>query len=256
MIAAYGLRRALARDPRRAGLEQTLERVQEMVAEYDGLAEEPIVPALAITTIASSEPGGDGDFSELGVEGLREWVGCGGRGRVRAGPAAGHHRLPHPGEALRGELLTAPHVGPAPDAEWRLEPGQKHLEQIGLVTAAENNEVSTWLADLTAQHGLPQKVLILHHNSMTSDRQDRGHPPGPRYRDHRARRRARHPEDKLATWNALQQDLPGGSSWRKNFHDEDTLMFTPEETYALEPRPGSSQNEATAPARPGWVRRR
>ena len=42
------------------------------------------------------------------------------------------------------------------------------------------------------------------------------------------------PEDKLATWNALQQDLPGGifMAW-KNFHDEDTPMFTPEETFAL-----------------------
>ena len=46
------------------------------------------------------------------------------------------------------------------------------------------------------------------------------------------------PEDKLATWNALQQDLPGGifMAW-KNFYDEDTPMFTPEETMNMEPQP-------------------
>ena len=223
-------------------LELTLERVQEMVAEYDGLAEEPAVPALEIiTTIASSEPGGDGDYSsELGVEGLQEWVGA-------AGEAGVYVVLDlQPGTTdfltqakLYEELLTAPHVGLALDAEWRLEPGQKHLAQIGSVTAAEINEVSTWLADLTAEHGLPQKVLILHqfNLSMISDRQDvdtsRPELAITLHADGHGT-----PEDKLATWNALQQDLPGGifMAW-KNFHDEDTPMFTPEETYALEPRP-------------------
>ena len=224
------------------GLEETLSRVQEMAADYDGLAEEPIVPAFElITTLASSEPGGDGDYSsELGVEGLREWVDA-------AGEAGVYVVLDlQPGTTdfltqakLYEELLTAPHVGLALDAEWRLEPGQKHLAQIGSVTAAEINEVSTWLADLTAEHDLPQKVLVLHqfNLSMISDRQDvdtsRPELAITLHADGHGNR-----EDKLATWNALQQDLPGGISmaW-KNFIDEDTPMFTPEETYELEPRP-------------------
>ena len=224
------------------GLEETLTRVQEMAAEYDGLADEPIVPALEIiTTIASSEPGADGDYSsELAVGDLREWV-------DRAGEAGVHVVLDlQPGttdfltQAQRyEELLTAPHVGLALDAEWRLEPGQKHLAQIGSVTAAEVNEVSTWLADLTAEHSLPQKVLILHqfNLSMISDRQDvdtsRPELAITLHADGHGT-----PEDKLATWNALQQDLPEGifMAW-KNFIDEDSPMFTPEETYDLEPRP-------------------
>ena len=66
------------------GLEETLTRVQEMAADYDDLAEEPIVPAFElITTLASSDPGGDGDYSsELGVEGLREWVDAAGEAGV------------------------------------------------------------------------------------------------------------------------------------------------------------------------------
>jgi len=140
---------------------------------------------------------------------------------------------------LYEELLTAPHVGLALDSEWRLAPGQKHLEQIGSVTAAEINEVSTWLADLTAEHGLPQKVLILHQfsGSMIRDRQDVDtsrpelaitlHADG-----HGV------PGDKLGTYRALLRDLPEGifMAW-KNFYDEDTPMFTPEETFDVDPRP-------------------
>ena len=46
------------------------------------------------------------------------------------------------------------------------------------------------------------------------------------------------PGDKLGTYRALQRDLPEGivMAW-KNFYDEDTPMFTPEETYEVEPRP-------------------
>src|SRR5699024_11266794 len=43
-----------------------------------------------------------------------------------------------------------------------------------LVSAEEVNEVSDWLADLTAENDLPQKVFVLHQfsASMISDRED------------------------------------------------------------------------------------
>ena len=121
------------------------------------------------------------------------------------------------------ELLLQPHVGLALDPEWRLEPGQRHMEQIGSVTAAEVNEVITWLADLTAENSLPQKVLILHQFrlSMISDRQDldtsREELAITLHADGNGA-----PGDKLATWNSLQTDLPEGffMAW-KNFYDEE-----------------------------------
>ncbi|MGP9539232.1 hypothetical protein ACT3SP_14565 [Brachybacterium sp. AOP43-C2-M15] len=223
-------------------LEETITRVQELVAEYQDLTEEPVIPAFEIiSTIASSDAGSDGDFSaEVSPESLRDWVDA-------AGEAGVYVVLDlQPGTTdfltqatLYEDLLTAPHVGLALDPEWRLRPGQKHLEQIGSVTAAEVNEVSTWLADLTAEHSLPQKVLILHQftHSMITDRQDLDvsrpelaitlHADG-----HGV------PGDKLGTYRALQQDLPEGvaMAW-KNFYDEDTPLFTPEETYDVAPRP-------------------
>src|SRR5699024_9310261 len=140
---------------------------------------------------------------------------------------------------LYEELLLQPHVGLALDAEWRLAAGQRHLEQIGSVSGAEVNETAQWLADLTAEHELPQKVFILHQFSlaMISDRQDidasRPELAMVLHADGHGTR-----EDKLSTWNTLQQGLPEGigMAW-KNFYDEDTPTFTPEETYDLEPRP-------------------
>jgi hypothetical protein len=72
------------------------------------------------------------------------------------------------------ELLKLPFVGLALDPEWRLSPGQAHLEQVGSVDAAEVNEVITWLADLVRDNGLPQKMMIVHQfrTSMIRNRQD------------------------------------------------------------------------------------
>ena len=59
-------------------------------------------------------------------------------------------------------LLALPDVGLALDAEWKLQPGQKPLQQIGHVDIGEVNSVVSWLSALTARHDLPQKLLVLH----------------------------------------------------------------------------------------------
>ncbi|MEE1617729.1 hypothetical protein [Brachybacterium sp. J153] len=224
------------------GLEETIARTQQLAADYQGLTDELVIPAFEIiATIAADTPGGDGDYSrELSVDSLREWVDAAGEAGVYVVLDLQPGTTDFLTQAQRyEELLLEPHVGLALDSEWRLKPGQKHLEQIGSVTGAEVNSVVTWLADLTAEHGLPQKLLILHQFTlrMVTERETIDtsrtelaitlHADG-----HGA------PGDKLATWNALQQGLPEGifMAW-KNFYDEDSPTFTPEETYAVEPRP-------------------
>ncbi|MGO2584151.1 hypothetical protein ACTXKH_14095 [Brachybacterium tyrofermentans] len=224
------------------GLEESIDRVKGLAGDYSSLTDEPVVPAFEIiTTLASSEPGADGDYStELDPDTIREWVDA-------AGEAGVYVVLDlQPGTSdflsqakLYEDLLKEPHVGLALDAEWRLKPGQKHLAQIGSVSADEVNETAQWLADLTADNDLPQKAFILHQFSlaMISDRQDVD-------TSHSELAMAVHadghgtPDAKLETWNALQNDLPEGMfmAW-KNFYDEDTPTFTPEKTYEVEPRP-------------------
>ena len=138
------------------------------------------------------------------------------------------------------ELLARPSVGLALDPEWRLAPGQRPLQQIGTVSAAEINATSTWLADLTRDNALPQKLLMVHQFriDMISDREDldvsRTELAITLHADGHGT-----PEQKLDTWNALQSVPPTGiwPSW-KNFYDEDQPMLTPEQTYSIvEPKP-------------------
>jgi hypothetical protein len=117
-----------------------------------------VVPAFElIATVASAEPGPDGDYSlESTLDHLRPWV--------DAAASAGFLVVLdlQPGytdfltQAQRyEELVRLPHVGLALDPEWRLKRGQRHLAHIGRVSAEEVNRVGNWLARLTRRHSLP-----------------------------------------------------------------------------------------------------
>ncbi|MDK1358881.1 hypothetical protein QNO00_01180 [Arthrobacter sp. zg-Y1219] len=225
------------------GMDATIQLAKDTAARYQPYSEEPVVPALEIiTTVASSEAGDDGNFStETPAEALRPWV--------EAAREAGVYVVLdlQPGlstfldQAVRyEELLKLPNVGLALDAEWRITPGQRHLEQIGSVDAAEVNEVSAWLADLTRTNVLPQKVFMLHQFSVSMIR-DRGSLDVSRPELAVSLHADGHGTvgEKLETWNVLRDGLqpqiwPG---W-KNFHDEDTPMLTPEQTFTqVSPKP-------------------
>jgi hypothetical protein len=224
------------------GVEESVARAEALAAEYDGLVDEPVVPAFeVIATVASSAPGPDGDYSaESTVADLRPWVDAAAEAGVYVVLDLQPGRTDFLTQAQRyEELLVEPHVGLALDPEWRLGADQVHLEQIGSVGIDEVNEVGDWLAELTAEHRLPQKLLLLHQfrTAMIDGRErlDMSHdelavlihadgfgPPG----------------QKFATWDALRQGAPEGVWWGwKNFYDEDQPMFTPAETTAIRPAP-------------------
>lgn len=58
--------------------------------------------------------------------------------------------------------LTQPDVGLALDPEWRMGPGQVPGKEIGSVSAAEVDSVSSWLEDLTVARHLPDKLFVVH----------------------------------------------------------------------------------------------
>ena len=223
-------------------VDEAVERAQRVAAEYESLVDEPVVPAFEIiTTVASGSAGPAGDYSRrTPIDKLRPWV--------DAARAAGVYVVLdlQPGRTdfltqakEYEELLREPHVGLALDPEWRLADDQRHLEQIGSVSAAEVNQVVEWLADLTADHRLPQKLLILHQFTipMITDRAD----------VHTGRDELAvlihvdgfgTPAAKRNTWNALQLDPPPDVWWGwKNFYDEDQPTFTPEQTVEMSPAP-------------------
>jgi hypothetical protein len=225
------------------GADAAVQRAHDVAAPYTALTDKTVVPMFEIiATVAAGGPGKDGNYSnELSVDEFRPFV--------DAAAAAGMYIVIdlQPGrtdfltQAKQYQpLLELPNVGLALDPEWRLGPDQVPLKQIGSVTAAEVNSVTTWLADLANEKGLPQKMLVLHQfrPAMISDRTSLDlsrpevavliHADGQGGQG-----------DKQATWANLHRDAPAGVHWGwKNFYDEDHPMLTPEQTMgAVSPAP-------------------
>jgi hypothetical protein len=223
-------------------LPASITRAKTVAAMYRPLSSVAVVPAFEIiATVAQGSPGPDGLYSyETPLLTLASWV--------HEATAAGLYVILdlQPGRAnlltqakLYQSLLEEPDVGLALDAEWKLQPGQLPLRQIGSVSIPEVNSVVRWLAALTARYHLPQKLLVLHQFrlSMISDEQDLDtshddlsiviHMDGQGT-----------PSDKLQTWDAVTAAAPSRVffGW-KNFTVKDHPMLTPEETMANTPTP-------------------
>jgi hypothetical protein len=224
-------------------LPASIERARDTAAPYESLVQDAtVVPAFEIiVTVASASAGPDGNYSaELPVEDVRPWVEAAGEAGlyVVLDLQPGRTDFLTQAEQYRS-LLELPHVGLALDPEWRLRPDQVHLQQIGQVGIDEVNRVVTWLADLTRENDLPQKLMILHQFQV---RMVPGREQLDTSRDELALMvhvdgQGSQPA-KQDTWRTLRQTEPDEVAWGwKNFYDEDVPMLTPEGTVAVEPRP-------------------
>lgn len=219
----------------------TVARAQAQADAYRPLTGDTVVPAVeVIATIASAGAGPDGNYSqERSVDELRPLV--------EAAGAAGQLVILdlQPGRTdfvtqaqLYTDLLALPYVGLALDPEWRLAPDQVHLRQIGSVGIDEVNAVSAWLAGLTRERALPQKMLVLHQFSlrMISGREglDTSHDELATviHVDGQGSQPA-----KAGTWATLRNGAPPVHWGWKNFVDEDSPMLDPAQTYAVQPVP-------------------
>ena len=224
-------------------LTASIERVKQLAALYRPLSKVPVVPAFEIiATVAqgTNEPEG-GTYSYVTPpDELRPWV----TAATAAGMyvvldlQAGRADLLDQAKEYQG-LLERPNVGLAIDPEWKLTSTQLPLGQIGSVTSAQVNSVISWLAKLTAEHHLPQKLLVLHQFrlSMITGEQD----IDTRHDDlaiviHMDGQGT--PGAKQETWDAVSGAAPKGVflGW-KNFFTKDHPMLTPAETMDRRPQP-------------------
>jgi hypothetical protein len=217
-------------------------RAAELAAAYERHAEERIVPAFEIiATVASGSAGRDRDYSnEWSVETLRPLVDEAAERGILVILDLQPGREDFLSQArLYEELLLEPHVGLALDPEWRLEPDQLPLQQIGSVGVEEVNATMAWLAQLTEANDLPQKMVLLHQfrTSMIRDRADLD-------LSHDSLAVVVQMDgdgtlgQKLDTWRALLAGAPEGLrfGW-KNFYDEDEPTPSPAQTFAVDPKP-------------------
>jgi hypothetical protein len=222
--------------------EQAVAKVKELAAQYQPLMRERVQPAFEIiTTVAAAEPTSNGDHSrEAEPATLLPWIEAARKAGVYVILDLQPGSTPFDEQAKQyAELLQYAHVGLALDPEWRIQPGKKHLEDIGSVSSDEVNRTAAWLAGLTRQNQLPQKVFLLHQFklSMLPDRH---------------LLKTNHPElatiiqmdgqgnqdMKRQTYAAITTNPPHGAyfGW-KNFIDEDTPMLDPAQTMAQQPTP-------------------
>ncbi len=217
-------------------------RARDVASQYEGLSDETIVPAFEIiATVAAGGAGKDGNYSnEWDVEVLRPLVDAAAEAGIYVVLDLQSGRADFLSQAQEyEELLVEPHVGLALDPEWRLKKGEKPLQQIGSVSAAEVNETMDWLADLTDRNDLPQKMVLLHQfrTDMITDRQDLD-----LSRDELAVIVQMDGDgtlgQKLDTWGALRVDAPKGLKFGwKNFYDEDEPTPSPATTFNVDPTP-------------------
>lgn len=223
-------------------MQPTITRAQQLADSYQPYAAEPVVPALEIiATVSSSTPTANGDYSlETDPSALQPWIEAAKQAHeyVILDLQSGRSDFLSQAKEYAG-LLKDPDVGLALDPEWRLQPNQVPIAQIGSVDASEINRTANWLAQLTAQHHLPQKLFIVHQFQlgMITNRQTL---------------EVLHAElayiiqmdgngsqiQKQATWQSITANVPVGVrfGW-KNFYQQDHPMLDPASTMAITPKP-------------------
>ncbi|GAB3348549.1 hypothetical protein [Modestobacter lapidis] len=216
-------------------LPAAIQRAKDVAAPYRDLVDATVVPTFEIiATVASEGAGRDGNYSnEIDPATLRPWVEAAGQAGLYVLLDLQPGRTDFVTQAQQYQaLLELPHVGLALDPEWRLRPGQVHLTEIGQVGIDEVNQVVTWLADLTREKALPQKLLVLHQFQVRMlpglERLDtsRDELAIMVHVDGQGGQAA-----KQSTWEVLRRDAPQPLYWGwKNFIDEDLPMLTPQET--------------------------
>ena len=223
-------------------LPASIVRARAVAAQYNRLSKVPVIPAFEIiATVASAYPGQNGDYSyEMSLASLRPWVNAATKAHMYVTLDLQPGRANFLAEAKHYQsLLERPNVGLALDPEWKLGPDQFPLKQIGSVSISEVNSVVTWLARLTAQHHLPQKLLELHEFrlSMIQDIQqlDRRHSDLAIVINMDGQGA---PSTKQQTWDAVIANAPKGVffGW-KDFYVKDTPMLDPRQTIEHTPEP-------------------
>ena len=224
------------------GLTASIARAKAVAAQYNKLTKVPVIPAFEIiATVAQGSPGPSGSYSYVTpVPLLRRWINAANRAGlyVILDLQPGRANLLAQAKLYRS-LLVKPDVGLALDPEWKLQPGELPLQQIGSVSITEINSVVSWLARLTARHHLPQKLLELHQFRLSMIQNE-------------ARLDTRQnalaivinmdgqgaPSTKNQTWAAIIAAAPHGVhfGW-KDFYVKDTPMLGPAATIHRAPVP-------------------
>ncbi len=138
--------------------------------------------------------------------------------------------------------LDRPDVGVALDPEWEVTAPQLPGPVIGHTAAAQINTVGRWLNNLTAEHRLPQKLLLIHQSTAEMIRNKAAV-------DGWYHLATVFNVDGFGQWQAKvgdYHDLAADTRFRlgfKLFYHQDTPMYPPSAVLALQPSPSIIEYE-------------
>ena len=220
--------------------EQAAARVVKAAAPFAKASGRKVLPAFElISSIAQRKPGDDGTYST--------YIADADVARYLAAARRVHALVVLDLQPGRADFLTQakhfekfllqPDVGLALDAEWKLTPTQVPLRQIGATNAAAINAVSSYVAQLTMAHRLPEKLFVLHQfrQFMIPDRDKVVPRPGLAMVIHLDGFGTQRVKREVYAALAIRRGFLHNGL--KLFIDEDTKMFTPAEAMAFRPRP-------------------
>lgn len=210
--------------------------IKSASARFAANDDKTVVPMFEIVaTSASAQPGTDKDYSdETPVADLVPVV--------DAAEKAGLYVLidlqPGSGSFLQQakayeSLLARKNVGLTLEPQYRVAPGTNPVPGRGSATAAEIDQTSQWLADLTAEKALPQKLFVVRESraGAVTGRSDISttRPELAVVLDVAV---TGTPDTKLAAWAAARDGAPQGAAfgWLQD-RSADRPMFTVNQTY-------------------------
>jgi len=200
----------------------------------------PVIPAFElIATVAQRVPGADGTYIlDTDHETLKTYIDYAAEHDmlVFLDLQIGRGTVQDEIEKVR-DLLALPNVHLALDPEFAVAEGEVPGEYIGSVPAESIAYAQKTLADISAEAGIPPKVLIVHQfrEDMIRDKQTLEPYPGVQLVIDADGYGA--PELKTAVYNFLVRDEPIEFAGVKIFFKQDVPLLTPQEILALVPPP-------------------
>jgi len=214
-------------------------RLRRQAAPYARSGGRPVMPALElISTVAASDPGEGGRYSlRQDDKVIARYLRAARRAKalLLLDIQPGHSDFFTETTRLR-KWLRQPDVGLALDPEWRVGPGEIPGKVIGHVDSREINATTAWLADLTARHNLPQKLVIIH--QFTDDMVDET-----TLKPRRGLAMVLNADGfgtapvKISKYHRFTRQSPGFGTGFKLFYHEDVGMMRPRRVLHLKPTP-------------------
>lgn len=222
-------------------LDELTKKLRKQAAAFEAAEpSRPVVPALElIATVAQRDPGFDGSYIlDTDHETLREYIDYAAEHDmlVILDVQIGRGTVAHEIEKVR-DLLERPNVHLALDPEFAIAEGETPGDHIGSLNAESIAYAQQVLAEISAEQGIPPKMLIVHQfrEDMIIGKGDLAPMPGVQLvidADGFGE-----PELKTFVYNYLVRDEPVEFGGIKLFYNQDSPLMKPREILDLTPAP-------------------